>query len=172
MDVDAPLERDADPSEVERERPRRDAELPRPSVSLHELPEQEAGRPERDRVERHEQLVIEEVHPERDEGERREGDEPWLAPEEPGEQRAEQERSTNRRCELPCTGRRERRDEQDRADSCVGEAGDAVPPRPRDEEDRQAETGDRSRNLGQPDHFRRTLTTALAACPCSATTRW
>ena len=93
---DAPRERETDPDQVERERPRREPELTRPLVAVHELPEQQPGRAERDDVERHEQLVAEEADAERDEGERGVCDEPRLAPEEPRKQRAEHERSDDR----------------------------------------------------------------------------
>src|SRR5690349_8421856 len=100
MHVHGPLDGEADPDEVERERPRGDAELARPVVPLDQLPEQEAGRTECDHVERYEELMTEETHAERDEGEREVRDEPRLAPEEPGHERAEHDHSADRGTEL------------------------------------------------------------------------
>ena len=170
--VDAPRDREPDPDEIERERPRHDAELTRPLVPVHELPEQQARGPERDRVQRHEERVAEEADPERDERERGEGDEPRLAAEEPGEQRPEHDHSGNGRPDLRRVRRGQRDREQDSADSGVAEAGDPVPAPSREEEDGEADAGDRAGDLREADHFACTRTTAVAACPFSVTTRW
>jgi hypothetical protein len=168
--VDAPADREPDPEKVERERPRHDAELAGPLVPLDELPEQEPRGPERDRVERHEKRVSEEADSERDERERGERNEPRLAPEEPGEERAEHDHSCDGDPDLGRVRRCERHREQDAADSGVAEAGDPVPARSGQEQDREPDAGDRPCELGEPDHFARTRTTAVVVCPCSATT--
>ena len=135
MQVHAPLDGEPDPDEVERERPRCDAELTRSLVPVEQLPEQRAGGAERDRIERHEELVPEEAHAERDESEREVRDEPRLAPEEPGEERAEHDRPADRRARARCIRRRKGRCEQNRPDSGVTEPGDPVSPRPGEEKD-------------------------------------
>src|SRR6185437_12967559 len=169
--VHAPAEREPDPDQVERERPRREAELACPLVAVDQLPEHEQGGAERDRVERDEELVVREMHAKRDEGEGRVGDEPRLAPEEHREERAEHDRPENRCHELWDARRRERRDEKDGADSRVAEARDPVPARARDEQNGEADARNGPCNLGEPDHFGLTRTSAVAECPRSVTTR-
>ena len=142
----------------------------RPVVSLDELPEQQTRGPERDHVERHEERVSEEPDPERDERERGERDEPRLAAEEPGEERAEHNLASDGSPDLGCVRRGERHREQEAADSGVAEAGDPVPARSGQEQDREPDAGDRSCDLGEPDHFARTRTTAVVLCPPSVTT--
>src|SRR5207253_1546669 len=112
-----PADREPDPDEVERERPRHEAELARPLVPLDELTEQEPRGSERDRVERHEERVSEEADTERDERERGERDEPRLAAEEPGEERAEHDHASDGGPDLRRVRRREGHREQDGADS-------------------------------------------------------
>ena len=77
---------------------------------------------------------------------------------------------TTRAGKLPRARRGERGREQDRADSRVAEARDAVPARPREQQDGEADAGDRAAELRHPDHFARTWTAAVVVCPFSATT--
>ena len=145
-------DREPDPDQVERERPRRDAELARPLVPVHELPEEEPRRAERDRVERHEQRVAEEADAERDERERGERDRARArggrARRAAGPPTTPADRRTELRRASPAPAKRE----QDRADTRVAEPGDPVAARPREEQDGETDAGDRGPELREPDH--------------------
>ena len=171
MHVDAPRRAKARSRRDRARAATRRGRAPERVVSVDELPQHQQGGAGRDGIESTRRLWCSEVHAERDEGEGPVGDEPWLALEEPREERADHDRPADPCQKLRHARGRERSHEQDCAHARVAEAGDPVSSCPRDKQHRKADARDGPGDLGEPDHFGLTRTSAVAECPRSVTTR-
>ena len=129
---------------------------------MDELPPELQDRTEDGDVQRYEELGARAADVDADagrharEGEHRE--EPRRPQEEPREQAGRGQEQQRAAYDLERPVRRDRRAEQAGAERCETEAGDAVAPRRREEQERQSETRDRPADASEIDH--RTITAA------------